>query len=401
MMAGSRTSRTASPEPRQCKGKGCSSFLASDHSSDLCSVCQRKKPEEQWVKTVEKRGEDADGRTDPRERTVPPNEPEASAEEETAIRAKYRGLRFENADELAAEASKSTGKLITAEDVDDLIDYCPPYDGQDLWEVEAAYGGVRDPRPKRAVAERLLQLRQLIVEAGPEACAPLPPREDLSYDIADRIDDFLATLKLGLTGDDWLEAKEYVYPVLDTTTEPEAALQKVVANLRARCPRWPPPDPFDKARDAFSVVWSECKVAEDMELEYGRRWRVATRIAGKMVNRGIKRTRRSRRRSVAELIFDYLCFRVPISEKNLDRAWTWVILSRKRRALRRALEDAAATLKPPPKAGLIIKGAHRKLDDPRSYPNFRQGVLRYIRESSSRKQWWERLKAGKPPRSTH
>lgn len=396
MVAGSRTARRTSSERRPCKE--CRAFLASDNSSDWCSGCQRKRPGEQWVKPDEKRGDSADGRTDPRERTVPLDEPEASAEEGTPIRAEWRGLSFEDADELAAEASKLTGKVITAADVDDLVEYSPKYDDKDLGVIVEANGGVQEPRPKRAVAERLLQLRQLIVEAGPEASAPLPPREDLCYEIEDRIDDFLATLKLGLTGDDWLEAREFVYSALDTTTtEPEVALQKVVANLRARCPKWPPPDPFDEARDAFSAVWSECKVAEDLELEYRRRWRVSNRIAGKMVNRAKKRTRRSRRSSVTELIFDYLCFRVPISEKNLDRSWKWVILSRKQRALRRALEDAAATLKPPRKAEFIIMGAHERLDDSRSYSNFRQGVLRYIRESSSRKLWWKRLKAGKPP----
>ncbi len=401
MMASSRTARRTSSERRRCKD--CSNFLASDHSLDLCSVCQRKQAEEQWFKPVEKRGEGADGRTDLRERSVPLDEPKASPKEEPAPRDIWAGRSFKQAEELAAEASKLTGKVITAADVDDLIEYSPAYDGKDLRVIVEAYGGIRDPRPKRAVAERLLQLRQLIVEAGPEASAPLPPREDLSYEIEDRIDDFLATLKLGLTGDDWLEAREFVYPALDTTTEPEVALQKVVANLRTRCPKWPPPDPLDKARDAFSAVWSECKVAEDMELEYGRRWRKAHRIAGKMVNRGKKRTgrsrtRRFRRRYVAEMIFDYLCFRAPISEKDLDDAWGWKILSKKGKALRRALEDAAASLTPPRKAKHIIGDAYEGPSDSDLRNNFRRRVYRYISESPSRKLWWERLRAGKLPR---
>lgn len=41
-MAHSQTSRSASPERRQCKGKGCRVILALDQTEDLCSPCRKK-----------------------------------------------------------------------------------------------------------------------------------------------------------------------------------------------------------------------------------------------------------------------------------------------------------------------------------------------------------------------
>jgi len=244
---------------------------------------------------------------------------------------KWKGLRFENAEELAKAARLKIRKPVAAADVEEIIGFEPVYDGYDLRDLLDSLGWRE--RPTRSPRQRLVELVDKVR-------AELPPGFDL--------DAFLDGLMPGLAYSERRKAADIVLSAVSlrvNTMEPRTSWRFLVEHLSSQFPgrvqlsarSW------ETIEESFIAVCRARTETIDADALARWCWQQARRIVRRVANRGRREGRMYRQLYVEELVFDHLWFGLPITDSDLacpleaasDRVW------KARCALYDALEKVA------------------------------------------------------------
>ncbi len=322
-----------------------------------------------------------------------------------------------DAKQLAAEASNRAGKKITADQVEELLDYSPEYDHVDLKEVVEALGRT----PKRSVEGRVAHLVQLAKKAK----AKLRSRRELESqdeEFRGALEAFLNALMPGVksglptgavswgvittTSPDEKPAPDEVYALspselrramqlhhareiissaLSEASDSAEAWKKAGDALVAALPDWArrPADGVDHGRvqGAWLVLCEAYKNKLEADVEYLKYWVKAGQIARKMINRARDATRLARELRIEDAVFEHLWFGTPMAARDVEPL-PGQTKHRARYLAFQALDDALGKVPPPRSLERLLITAYR-LARHRGYAGDRKSFKRLVNRHTS------------------
>ena len=309
-----QSAHTQAPKCRYC---GCR--LALDQTEPLCPLCQ------------------GEGRQPDRVEAKP---------ELTQRTGKAHGLArellartFDTASELAAEASRRTGKRVTEDMVEAIVGYQPAYDGHDLQAVLDHLGWRKRPE-KRQSSQLQKELEKIRGRLG----VPSPPPDFKA--LYEKLYESVDALLKAWFGRSWVEGRNAVRSALCFNRSLDEARER----LRQSFPHAPPPP--KEAVLAVRRLWKESK---DWEPLWVQCWREAERLSRSYVNRG--RDRKLRQLYVEDLFFRSLWWNEPLNQSELDRRLP--MMTETAWNARRRLPEACRVVPPPRSFEALLRAAHR------------------------------------------